>query len=240
MLCPECNAVFLAEKYRADAQERVFCSAQCYQASHATQPQSCLTCQQPFVSKSYSKAQKYCCLACVPKLGENNPNYGKRHPGMFQHAAQFRLFLSAQRMGENNPAWKGGSPANGHWAHQAWVSQWAKANLQGHCELCAATAANVHHVVPGRLFAPRLLMQFRQNLVMLCDVHQRQAVEQGTPALRARTPRLAPFADRLPLSILEALEQGGLVSSPLDGCDYSPLGNVGELIHSGHWLTCTA
>ena len=65
-------------------------------------------------------------------------------------------------------------------------------------------------------------------------------VDAAQPLLAQRTPRLIPFADRLPPAILAALEQGGLVSSPLPGCDYSPLGNIGELIHSGHWQSGTA
>lgn len=233
--CPGCQTTFQAPLWKAQAQANVYCSSACYDRSHATTPLTCLTCAKSFVAKNYGATQKYCCIACVPKSGADNPNFGKRHPNMFQHSGQFRLWLSAQRMGKNNPAWKGGSKTAGAWQHQTWVSQWADANLPRQCELCSSSAAHVHHIVPGRLFAPRMLMQFRQNLVMLCDLHQRHTVEEATPLLSQGKPRLIPFADRLPPSILTALEQGGSVSSPLPGCDYSPLGNIGALIDSGHW-----
>lgn len=165
---------------------------------------------------------------------------GKRHPGLFQHSGQFRLWLSAQRKGAANPAWTGGSRTAGAWQHQTWVKRWAAENLPTGCEVCGAAADHVHHIVPGRLFSPRILMQFRQNLLMLCDVHQRRQVDVTSAWLGQGKPRLIPFADRLPPSILEALERGGSVSSPLPGCDWSPLGNVGELIRSGHWLIDTA
>jgi hypothetical protein len=237
MTCPQCQAPVLAERFRLKKQTQVFCSQSCYQANHAATPGQCLTCAKSFVAKSYGKHQKYCCIACVPKTGAANPNFGKRHPGLFQHTGEFRLWLSALRTTAGNPAWRGGSKTTGAWQHQTWVSQWASANLPAHCAHCAAVATQVHHIAPGRLFAPRLLMQFRQNLVRLCDLHQRHAVEAATPLLQQGKPRLIPFADRLPESILRALEQGGLVSSPLPGCDYSPLGNLGELIHSGRWQT---
>lgn len=238
--CPGCGLVFQAQKARAANQANVYCSSACYQQAHATTPLVCQTCSKSFVGKGYSKAQKYCCIACVPKLGADNPNYGKRHPGMFQHSGQFRLWLSAQRTRQGNPGWKGGSPTAGAWQHQSWISQWAKSNLSQQCAMCNAKAGHVHHVAPGRMFSPRILMQFRQNLVMLCDLHQRQTVDAARLALAQGEPRLIPFADRLPEPILTALEQGGSVSSPLQGCDYSPLGTVGELIHSGHWRTDTA
>lgn len=237
--CPGCGVAFLAPLWKTQAQANVYCTSACYDQAHAATPRICPTCSKSFVPVGYSKAQKYCCIACVPKLGADNPNFGKRHPGMFQQSARFRLWLSAQRTGVNNPAWKGGSRTAGAWQHQTWVRQWAAANLPHHCEMCPDQAAHVHHIVPGRLFSPRLLMQFRQNLVMLCDLHQRRTVESATALLLQGTPRLIPFADRLPESILEALERGGLVSSPLAGCDYAPLGNIGELIHSGRWLTDT-
>lgn len=236
MTCPQCQAPVLAERYRLIKQTQVFCSKACYDKNHAATPRQCPTCEKSFFSKAYSKTQKYCCMKCVPMTGADNPNFGKRHPNMFQHSGQFRLWLSALRMGKNNPAWRGGSKTTGAWQHQTWIGQWAKANLAHQCAECSAPAGHVHHIVPGRLFSPRILMQFRQNLVMLCDLHQCRQVEVATPLLLQGTPRLIPFADRLPESILTALEQGGLVSSPLPGCDYSPLGNVGELIHSGHWL----
>jgi 5-methylcytosine-specific restriction endonuclease McrA len=236
MTCPQCQAPVLAERHRLKTQTQVFCSKACYDTHHAATPVSCATCQGVFVPKGYSKAQRYCCIACVPKAGADNPNFGKRHPGMFAHSGQFRLWLSAQRMGENNPAWKGGSKTTGAWQHQTWIGKWAKANLEPLCAVCSAPAQHVHHIVPGRFFSPRMLMQFRQNLVMLCDLHQRNQVDAASPLLALHTPRLIPFADRLPEPILQALEQGGLVSSPLAGCDYLPLGKVGELIHSGHWL----
>jgi len=235
--CPGCQTVFSAPLWRTQVQANVYCSSACYDQAHATTPKVCLACQKSFVS--YNKAQKYCCMACVPMKGVDNPNFGKRHSGMFEQSAKFRLWLSAQRTGPNNPAWKGGSKTTGAWQHQSWVSQWAATNLPHHCELCPDSAAHAHHIAPGRLFAPRLLMQFRQNLVMLCDLHQRRTVEAATALLSQGKPRLIPFADRLPESILAVLEQGGLVSSPLAGCDYSPLGNIGELIHSGHWQTGT-
>ncbi len=238
-LCPGCGAAFLTQKHKAAA-ANVYCSGACYQAAHAATPRVCPTCQKAFVPASYSKRQRYCCMACRPMAGADNPNFGKRHPGLFQHSAAFRLWLSAQRTQAGNPAWKGGSRTTGAWQHQTWVSHWAARNLPPTCAVCGAAAAHVHHIAPGRAFSPRLLMQFRQNLLMLCDTHQRQQVDTALPLLAQRTPRLIPFADRLPPAILEALEQGGLVSSPLPGCDYSPLGNIGELIHSGHWLTGTA
>jgi hypothetical protein len=83
-------------------------------------------------------------------------------------------------------------------------------------------------------------MQFRENLVLLCQLHQRQTIAAATRFLKQGTPRLIPFADRLPQSILTVLEQGDSVSAPLPGCDYSPLGNVGESIRSGHWQTHTS
>lgn len=233
--CPGCQKTFVAPTWKARAQANVYCSSACYDKAHAAKPTVCLTCQKSFVPSGYSKQQKYCSIACVPKTGADNPNYGKRHPNLFQHSGQFRLWLSAQRMGKNNPAWKGGSKTTGAWQHQTWVSQWAAVNLPQHCEVCGSPSAHVHHIVPGRLFAPRMLMQFRQNLLMLCDVHQRHAVDAATPLLSQGKPRLIPFADRLPESILLALEQDGLVSSPLAGCKYFPLGNIGELIDSGHW-----
>lgn len=238
--CPGCGKTIVAPRWKAGRQANVYCSNACYQQAHATTPLVCQTCSKEFVSPSYRKAQKYCCMACVPMTGADNPNFGKRHPGMFQHSGQFRLWLSAQRTKQGNPAWKGGSRTAGAWQHQSWTSQWAKANLPQQCAVCGGAAHHVHHIAPGRLFSPRILMQFRQNLVMLCNLHQRQAVDAATLALGQGTPRAIPFADRLPASILTALEQGDSVSSPLPGCDYSPLGTVGELIHSGHWRTDTA
>lgn len=238
--CPGCGKVFQAPNWKAQAQAQVYCSNACYQQVHAAKPLVCMTCSAEFVPKSYRKEQKYCCIACVPKLGAANPNFGKRHPGLFQHSGQFRLWLSAQRTGKGNPAWTGGSPTAGAWQHQTWTSRWAKANLAQKCAVCGGAAHHVHHIVPGRLFSPRILMQFRQNLVMLCDLHQRHAVDAAALAIDRGTTRAIPFADRLPPSILTALEQGGSVSSPLPGCDYLLLGTVGELIHSGHWRIDTA
>lgn len=238
--CPQCRQPFQAPPWKVQRQQQVFCSAACYAQAHAATPQPCATCAKPFVSASYRKGAKYCCMACVPRSGVDNPNYGLRHPGLFSHSAQFRRWLSAQRTGPNNPAWSGGSRTAGAWQHQTWVSQWAADHLPQQCALCSQPAQHVHHIVPGRFFAPRLLMQFRQNLVMLCNQHQRHAVQAARPLLAQGTPRLLPFSDRLPPSILEALEQGGSVSSPLAGCDYSPLGNIGEQIHAGHWQSGTA
>lgn len=239
-LCPGCGVAFAAPQHKTAAQAQVYCSGPCYQKAHAATPRVCPTCQKSFVPAGYSNTQRYCCMACRPMTGPNNPNFGKRHPGLFQHSAAFRLWLSALRTSTGNPAWKGGIGKPGAWQHQTWVSHWAAAHLAQRCEVCGDGAAHVHHIAPGRLFAPRLLMQFRQNLVMLCNLHQRHQVDAAQPLLAQRTPRLIPFADRLPPAILAALEQGGLVSSPLPGCDYSPLGNIGELIHSGHWQSGTA
>lgn len=239
VLCPGCGVAFQTASWRTKDQAKVYCTPGCYQAAHAALPRVCPTCVQPFVSKSYRATQRYCCVACRPMKGADNPNFGKKHPGLFAHTAQFRLWLSTLRTGKANPAWAGGSPSAGAWQHQTWVSRWAAKNIAPQCAECGAAPGHVHHIVPGRFFAPRLLMQFRQNIVLLCDLHQRHAVQAATPLLRQGTPRLIPFADRLPQSILEALEQGGSVSSPLPGCDYAPLGNIGELIHAGHWQNGT-
>jgi hypothetical protein len=235
LVCPQCSQPFQKAAWKAQSGQQVFCSAQCYAQAHAAKPKPCATCGQPFVSPSYSKAAKYCCMACVPRSGADNPNFGLRHPGLHSHSAEFRLWLSALRTGKGNPAWTGGSRTAGAWQHQTWVSQWAAQHLPHTCELCKLPAQHVHHIVPGRFFAPRLLMQFRQNLVMLCNQHQRQTVQAARSLLAQGTPRLLPFADRLPPSIHAALERGDSVSSPLPGCDYAPLGNIGEQIHAGHW-----
>lgn len=240
LVCPACQKTFVAQRYRIESGQRVFCSAACYQQDHAAPELTCKTCGKSFFSSSYRSEQKYCSNACVPRIGEANPNYGKRHPKMFEHSAQFRLWLSKVRRLEGNPAWRGGSKTTGAWQHQSWVSKWAADHLINQCAVCGAAATATHHIIPGKYFSPRLLMQFRQNVLILCDLHQRHIVEAATTLLRQNKPRNIPFADRLPESILVALEQDGSVSSPLQGCDYSPLGNIGELIHSGRWKTYTA
>lgn len=233
--CPTCRKSFAAQAHRVRGQTQVFCSKACYDTAHAAQSIVCATCKKTFLSKSYRKNQKYCSNACFPRAGKLNPNYGRRHPGMFEHSAAFRLWLSKARRRAGNPAWKGGSRTTGAWAHQTFSSKWAEQHLPQGCEVCGKPHQHLHHVVPGRMFSPRLLMQFRQNLVHLCDLHQRRTVEQARAAIASGQWRRLPFADRLPPAILRALKRGGSVSSPVRGCDYSPLGNIGESIQSGRW-----
>jgi hypothetical protein len=231
--CLTCKVEFLAPRGQAEQQDRVFCSKRCYLQAHATTPLRCATCGSSFVAAGYRKTAKYCSPECRPPMaGENNPNYGKRHPGMFQHAAEFRLSLSKDRRRQGNPNWRGGSKATGRWRHQTSTAAWARAHLGTNCALCGAANAQLRHIVPGRCFLPRILMQFSQNLVMLCMRHHRRTTRLTNAALGSPRLRDLPFAERLPRSILTALRRDGSVSSPLPGCDYSPLGNVAELIHS--------
>lgn len=222
--CPTCGKTFQAQKHRAEAGRRVFCSLACYRADHAATPLTCRTCGKEFVAKNYSKEQIYCSRECSPMEGASNPNYGKRHPGIFHQPADFRLRMSQERTGEGNPRWAGGSNTTGKFQHQSWMRNWAVANLGDACESCQATSAELHHIAPRRLFEKPALAHFRENLVMLCTLHHRRADRDVRRALADKQPRAIPFSDRLPESILLALEQGDSVSSPLPGCDYSPLG----------------
>lgn len=220
--CAGCASPIQVHPHRLS--EHNYCSKSCYLKAHAIQPRTCAGCGATFLPPN--PRQKHCRQACVPKHGAANPNFGKRHPNMFRHTADVRSRLSRDRTGSGNPAWKGGSRLAGSWQHQTYVSAWAAEHIGPNCEVCGKPGHS-HHVVPGRYFQPRALMQFRQNVVVLCTLHHRQSVSAFGQAVRSGKPREIPFAERLPESILQALGQGDCLSEPMAGCDYSPLGNVG-------------
>lgn len=228
--CTTCGADVRVPAWKAKGQQRFFCDTECYQKDHATTPKTCATCGTSFVSKNYDKRARYCCQACVPMTGESNPNYGRRHPGMWTMPAHLRLAMSDRRTGEGNPNWKGGSPTAGKFQHQTFARAWALNHLPHRCAVCGEPGSDLHHIAPVKCFRPRRLAHFAENLLLVCEKHSIRAMLQNTQALQARRPRDLLCADRLPESILRALEQGGSVSSPQQGCDYSPLGNVAELV----------
>lgn len=222
--CPSCKRRFLASHWRLEAYGRQFCSQVCYQQDHATTPKICQTCEKSFVS--YSKRQKYCSKDCTPSMeGANNPNYGKRHPGMCVQPAHRRQRFSLERRGPGNPRWNGGTKGNGKYSSQTFVRRWTIKHLGNACVVCKAPSPELHHIVPRRLFQAPSLANFAQNLILLCTTHHRGADRDVHMAKQIRD---IPFADRLPESILATLEQDGLVSAPLTDCDYSPLGTLSE------------
>lgn len=216
--------------WKARQNQRHYCDKRCYATAHATTPKTCETCGVSFVAKNYSAAARYCSNACVPRVGEDNPNFGKRHRGMWQMPAERRIEMSEQRTGQGNPAWRGGSPTNGKFQHQAYVRAWALQHLPQACAVCGAPEVDLGHIVPIRHFRPRRLAHFAQNLLMLCRLHNNRAHWQKIEPIGRRRPADLPFADRLPRSILAALRRGDSVSAPLPGCDYSPLGNLVEVV----------
>lgn len=226
--CPGCDARFLVPAHQLRNGRRKFCSGSCYYKQHATTPILCQTCGRPFVSKGYNKRTKHCSAECWPRSGENNPNFGKRHPGLFQWSAAYRLRMSEERMGAGNPRWSGGSQTNQKFQHQSFVRTWAMTNLEPHCAVCGSSVVDIHHIVPRRYFQPVRLAHFAQNLMLLCVAHNRPLGTVIQRAMKARKLQEIPYIDRLPQSILSALERDGLVSTPMPECDYSPLGNVGE------------
>lgn len=176
--------------------------------SDACRSKTCKTCGVVFVPTSPTSI--YCSRACVPCHGESNPNYGKRHPGMFHHSTELRGHLSKSRMGSNNPNWKGGGKNVGKCRHQSYARIWALQNISDTCEVCGADSnLEVHHIVSRKLFADPKLANFRDNLMVLCKKHHRQA--DGNQHTQ-KSKRDTPFLNRLPESILDQLKQDGLVS----------------------------
>lgn len=228
--CTSCGNSLHVAPWVHRARKRYFCDAECYLKEHATTPLICTTCGASFVPKNYSKDAKYCSRDCRPMHGKDNPNFGKRHTGLWQMPAERRLKMSEGRVGAGNPRWSGGSATNGKFQHQQYVRAWMLQNLPQACAECGRKDVDLHHIVPRRCFQPRRLGHFAQNLVLLCREHNIAAHWTAVEAMRARTPQAIPFADRLPPSILQVLEQGGSVSTPLPGCDYSPLGNLVEAV----------
>lgn len=148
--------------------------------------------------------------------GADNPNYGNRKPGMFQHSEEFRLRLSEDRRGASNPNWRGGRQGAGEYGLQTYARRWALRHLGERCQLCGSqTSVEVHHIVARRFFRPASLANFPQNLMVLCRPHHRQIDGNGKGA--APPPREIPFVDRVPESILQALERDGWVSSLPEG-----------------------
>lgn len=199
--CHRCNKAFLtcspAQKY---------CSAEC-------RTRQCMGCGKRFVLAGREKT--YCSSRCAMS-GERNPNFGAKRPGMFQHSQEFRSSLSTDRMGPNNPNWKGGAGGQGKYGSQSYARQWAMEHIGRKCEQCEATQSlEVHHIVARRHFADPSLSNFPQNLMVLCRTHHRRI--DGNGWTQGRPLRETPFVDRLPESILQALERDGLVSSLPDG-----------------------
>lgn len=229
--CAGCGLQAEVPPWRMQGKARYFCGKACYLKDHATTPRQCAACGKSFVSRNYSATQKYCSLECRPMHGSDNPNFGKRHPGAWQMPSSQRLLLSDTRRGEGNPRWTGGSPGNGKFQHQGYVRAWALAELPDACAECgSAERVDLYHVAPMRYFRPRRLAHFVANLLPLCPLHHRRSAMAAHRAMKAGKPADLPFADRLPQSILAALERDGSVSSPLAGCDYSPLGNLVEQV----------
>lgn len=196
--CHWCSSTFLTA---SPAQK--YCSMLC-------RTRECPTCRKPFVLAGQERT--FCSPKCRPRAGRANPNFGNRRPGMFQHSEEFRTRLSRERQGAGNPNWRGGGPGAGEFGQQDYARRWALQHIGRHCEMCGSEAAiEVHHIAARRLFREPSLANFRENLMVLCRRHHRQV--DGNRWTQKRSPREIPFVDRLPASILLALEQDGLVSS---------------------------
>lgn len=232
--CPVCHREFLA---RPCEKNRRFCSNACYQVYHAATPRTCPTCGKEFVPLSYSKHQVYCCRACVPMTGEDNPNYGKRHPNMFSQTAEVRRKLSVSRLGAGNPRWDGGRWGTGKYRMQTWVSRWAIEHLGTKCAVCGTDGATLHHIVARTRFRHVIMAHFRQNLVMLCVAHHAEADKAARAALKTGIVQDIPFSDRLPEPILAQLAQDGSVSRLPRECGFEPLGTAAESMIPQQWYT---
>lgn len=200
--CHKCNSVFLT---RSPAQK--YCSIEC-------RTRECPACGKHFVLAGQEK--KFCSNGCSTK-GENNPNFGKRRPGMFQHSVEFRSRLSESRKRDKNPNWKGGASGVGKCGSQSYARIWALKNIGNKCEICGSSDnLEVHHVLARKYFASPNLANFPENLMVLCKSHHRQTDGNGW-VQKKRPLRETPFLDRLPESILLELELDGLVSSLPEG-----------------------
>lgn len=232
--CEACGASFDIHASRGSAR---FCSWACYQTEHARPPQTCETCGKQFVAY---REQRHCSNECVPRSGSANPNFGNRYSGRWTMPAEERLRLSERRLGEGNPNWRGGSPGNNLYRMQRKAGDWARASLGNACSICGASPAEMHHVVPRRLFADPLMPHFRQNLVMLCDRHHHAADAEFRRLLRQGRPRDIPFAANLPPSILDRLARDGSVSRLDPACDFSPIAIEPERDFPAEWFDDTA
>lgn len=170
----------------------------------------CPTCSRPFELNGHEKT--YCSSACKPRAGSSNPNYGKRHPGMFQHSPEVRALLSDAHLGAGNPNWKGGGSDPGARRMQTYARKWALRHIGHSCQQCSATEdLEVHHVVARRYFQDHRLSHFPQNLMVLCRKCHR-SVDGNQRKDKAQLHEI-PFVDRVPQSILDLIARDGSVSS---------------------------
>jgi hypothetical protein len=167
--------------------------------------------------------------------GEGNPNYGNRHPGIWEMPAEMRAKLSRQRSGEGNPNWVAGDCIGDKFSYRHHVWRWAESNLELYCRECGESQVDLHHIVPRRLFEPPAASNFVANLVPLCRSCHATA-DHRVRAVENSKPRQIPFASHLPEPILQQLKKDGLVSRLPQSVDLSPLGNVASEVVSSEQI----
>lgn len=208
-----------------------FCSVEC-----RTRP--CETCQKPI--DQLERRARFCSVTCMgaANAGGGNPNFGRRHPGMWEMPGEIRARMSDTRVGPGNPAWTGGSKHNGHFRFQAFVSRWCLENYPT-CP-CGAPATEVQHVIPRRWFADVRMANFAENLLGMCLACHRPADGRALRMSRRGRAHDLLHAERLPESILVQLRTDGSVSRLPKGLDWSPLGNVAEEVLRPEWFDTAA
>lgn len=226
--CTHCNA---PTKHRKARDGNTFCNNDCYQAWWSRKPLACGSCLEEFLPTT--KTQRYCSTKCmgVANRGKGNPNYGKRHPGMWSPRAEHRHMLSEARMGPGNPNWSGGSKGNGHYRFQAAISRWCLSRMPK-CT-CGADTTDVQHIVPRKAFRDVRMSHFAENLIGLCMQCHKDA---DNPLLRGERGYDLRHTDRLPQPILDQWRTDGCVSLLPEGLDWSPLGTVARLALDPRWF----
>lgn len=222
--CGSCGKFY--EHHQHDP-NRKYCSNDCYLERHRIKQQACLTCRKMFRPPRRAYNAKYCAIACVPRKGPHNGNFGKRHPNMPGISAASRMKLSLERRGKGNPNYTGGKTPY-RYRHQQAILLWGR-KYHGRCLVCPATGITMHHVIPRRLFLDVVMSNFSQNLVALCRSHHSKYEQLVRNAIKERRFRDIPFSDRTPESIFRQLEKDGSVCRISRECDFSPLGIVAAL-----------
>lgn len=214
-------------EFRPRTPNHSYCSVACRQTP-------CPVCGKLFERLEVRK--QHCSNKCRGKAwkGSGNPNFGKRHPGIYQVPGEIRARYSEERMGAGNPAWKGGSVGNGRYRFQTYVSRWVLDGCRN-C-VCGAKATEAQHVVPRRWFRDVRMANFAENLIGLCRSCHRNADWHAYRRMRKGLDLRLRFSERLPASILHQLQTDGSVSRLPPGLDWSPLGNAAAAVLRVEWF----
>lgn len=215
---------------RTPRHTRKYCSQKCYMYVHKKKPRQCLICNSEYFPDN--NGRKFCSTKCSGIASIGNQRWKNRSP--WTMPAEIRARFSRERTGSGNPRWSGGSPGNGIYPMQGFVSAWTLKTHQS-C-VCGCPSTEVQHIVSRRLFAHPMMANFAENLIGLCTRCHRRADGAQLRARRRGQRTHLLFADRLPESILDQLQRDGCVSQLPRGLDWSPIGNAATEVLPDEWF----